>query len=180
VSSLDYANAVSLAGFTIPATSVRRIKTDVELEDQQSFVIAGLIDNNFTEGLSKIPGLANIPLLGKLFTSRQQQKKNTELIVIVTPEIVRPIPKGMPLPDLNRPKPFLPPNTTTSIMQPGMDKTGPVPVNPAQPSLPFEQLVAPAPKKGQQAETPSMEPQVIQPPQAPPVQNQPPTGVIKQ
>jgi pilus assembly protein CpaC len=148
VSALDYANAVQLGGFTVPATSVRRIKTEVELEDGQSFVIAGLIDNTFTEGLSKIPGLANIPLLGKLFTSRTQQKKNSELLVIVTPEIVRPIPKGMPLPDLNRPKPFLPPNTVSGVTQPSMDKTGPVPVHPLQQSVPFEQMLIPPPRMG--------------------------------
>lgn len=146
VSALDYANAVTLGGFTVPATTVRRIRTEVELEDGQSFVIAGLIDNAFTEGLSKIPGLANIPLLGKLFTSRTLQKKNSELMVIVTPEIVRPIPKGVPVPDLNRPKPFLPQNTVSGVTQPGIDKTGPVPVHPPQPSVPFEQLLVPTPR----------------------------------
>jgi pilus assembly protein CpaC len=148
VSALDYANAVSLGGFTVPATSVRRIRTEVELEEGQSFVIAGLIDNSFTEGLSKIPGLANIPLLGKLFTSRTLSKSNSELMVIVTPEIVRPIPKGMALPDLNRPKPFLPTNTAGGVTQPGIDKTGALPVHPPQPSVPYEQLLVPAPRMG--------------------------------
>ena len=148
VSALDYANAVSLGGFTVPATSVRRIRTEVELEEGQSFVIAGLIDNSFTEGLSKIPGLANIPLLGKLFTSRTLSKSNSELMVIVTPEIVRPIPKGVPLPDLNRPKQFLPANTAGGVSQPGMDKTGTLPVHPPQPSVPYEQLLVPPPRMG--------------------------------
>lgn len=155
VSSLDYANAVSLGGFTVPATSVRRIRTEVELEDGQSFVIAGLLDNSFTEGLSKIPGLSNIPLLGKLFTSRTQQKKNSELMVIVTPEIVRPLAKGAPLPDLNRPKPFLPPNTVSGVSHPGMEKTGTMQLHaPPSPSVPFEQLLVPPPRMGQNGSQP--------------------------
>ena len=146
VSALDYANAVTLGGFTVPATTNRRVRTEVELEDGQSFVIAGLIDNSFTEGLSKIPGLGDIPLLGKLFQSRQINKSNTELLVIVTPEIVRPIPKGSPLPDLNRPRPFLPPNTPGRMSQPGIESTGPVPVHPPQPTMPYEQLMVPTPR----------------------------------
>ena len=102
VSSLDYAHSVTLSGFSVPGTAARRIP-EVELEDGQSFVIAGLVDNNFTETLSRIPGLSNIPLLGKLFTSKVQNKDNSELMVIVTPELVRPLPKGMPVPDLHRP-----------------------------------------------------------------------------
>ena len=82
-------------------------------------------------------------MLGKLFTSRTRNKGNTELLVIVTPEIVRPIPKGMPVPDLNRPMPFMEPNTAGPMAQPGIDKTGPVPVHPPQPSVPFEQLMTP-------------------------------------
>ena len=98
VSSLDYANAVTIAGFTIPALDTRRVQTEVELESGQSFVIAGLMDNRMTETISKIPGLASIPLLGKLFTSRSRSRNNSELLVIVTPEVVRPIPAGQPVP----------------------------------------------------------------------------------
>lgn len=184
VSSLDYANAVVLSGFTVPALSTRRVKTEVELEDKQSFVIAGLLDNTFTENLNKIPGLANIPLLGKLFQSRSQTKNNSELLVIVTPEIVRPIPAGMEMPDLNRPKPFLPPNSNIPMYQPGMDKTGPVEVHPPQPSMPIEQLLRDQEqqqKQGmttQQSPNPAPTPGVFVPsPQAQPApqpgQNQP-------
>ena len=70
------------------------MQTEVELESGQSFVIAGLMDNNATESFSKIPGLGDIPILGKLFQSRAITKKNTELLVIVTPELVRPIPRA--------------------------------------------------------------------------------------
>ena len=97
VSSLDYSNAVTIVGTTIPALSTRRVQTEVELESGQSFVIAGLMDNRMTETISKIPGLASIPLLGKLFTSQAISRNNSELMVIVTPEVVRPIPAGQPL-----------------------------------------------------------------------------------
>ena len=73
------------------------MQTEVELESGQSFVIAGLMDNRMTETISKIPGLASIPLLGKLFTSKAISRNNSELLVIVTPEVVRPIPAGQPL-----------------------------------------------------------------------------------
>jgi pilus assembly protein CpaC len=154
VSSLDYTNAVTLSGFTIPALTTRTVKTEVELEDGQSFVIAGLIDNNFTENLSKIPGLSSIPLLGKLFQSVARTKSAEELLVLVTPTIVRPLPAGAPLPDLERPKPFLPPSRSfEATHQPGIDKTGPLPVHPPADSIPYEQLVTPAgkAKTGQQA-----------------------------
>jgi pilus assembly protein CpaC len=141
VSSLDYSNAVTISGTTIPALSTRRVQTEVELDSGQSFVIAGLMDNRMTETISKIPGLANIPLLGKLFTSRAVSRNNSELLVIVTPELVRPIPAGQPLPSLNMPIPFMTKNSDVEMRQPGIDKTGPVPVKPPSDSMPVEQLV---------------------------------------
>ena len=150
VSSLDFANGVQLQGFTVPALSTRRVDTEVELETGQSFVIAGLLDNNTTENLSKIPGLSAIPVLGKLFQSRATTKKNTELMVIVTPEIVRPVPQGQTVPDLNYPKPFLTPNTKAPMHTPTMDKTGPVPTHPPTDSMPLEQLLQER-QKGQAA-----------------------------
>ena len=90
VSTIDLSNAVSLSGFTIPALATRRIETNVELKEGQSFVIAGLIDDRVTDQMSKLPGLASIPILGNLFKSRLERKTKTELIVMVTPEIVRP------------------------------------------------------------------------------------------
>ena len=91
VSSLDFANAVSFNGFTIPALSTRKMETNIELGEGQSFVIAGLIDNRLTETLSKIPGLANLPILGNLFQSKQLNRNNTELVVMVTPEMTMPL-----------------------------------------------------------------------------------------
>ena len=96
VSSLDYANGVTISGFTVPALEVRKVKTDVELSEGQSFVIGGLLDNRVTQNLSKIPFLGDIPVLGKFFQSIDKTRTNTELIVIVTPEIVAPIPVGAP------------------------------------------------------------------------------------
>ena len=150
VSSLDFANGVQISGFTVPALSTRRVDTEVELESGQSFLIAGLLDNNATESFSKIPGLGDIPILGKLFQSRAITKKNTELLVIVTPELVRPSPQGQPVTQLKMPTQFLKKNTDAPIEQPGMDKTGPVPVHPPSDSMPLEQLLQER-MKGQQA-----------------------------
>lgn len=155
VSALDYANAVTFQGYTIPALSTRRVQTNVELDSGQSFVIAGLLDNSMTETLNKIPGLANIPLLGKLFQSRQQQRNNSELLVIVTPEIVRPIPADQPVPSLTMPQSFMKPNSDIPMSQPGMSKTGPVPVKPPHETMPLEQLVLQQ-KQGQAAPPPNV------------------------
>ncbi len=142
VSSLDYANALTTSGYTIPALATRRVETDVELQDGQSFAIAGLLDQRTTDSLSKIPGLANIPFFGKLFTARSTSKSNSELLVIVTLELVAPIPDGRAMPDLEWPVPFLkgegilntPPST------PGPDKTGPASVKPKRDEIPVQEM----------------------------------------
>jgi len=91
VSSLDYANAVTLQGFVIPALSQRRAETEVILRDGESFAIAGLIDNRVVEIMDKVPGLGDLPILGKLFRSRSTQKSSDELLVVVTPHFVKPL-----------------------------------------------------------------------------------------
>ncbi len=126
VSSLDYSNGLTVSGFTVPGLDTRRVQTEVELESGQSFVIAGLLDNRMTENLSKIPGLSNIPLLGKLFESRNIQRRNTELLVLVTPELVRPIPSGSATPDVKMPKPFMK-DTRPGAPQNPADKEGHLP-----------------------------------------------------
>jgi pilus assembly protein CpaC len=143
VSSLDFANGLIFQGFTIPALSTRRVSTEIELEDGQTFAIGGLLDNRDTETFNRIPGIGDIPFFGKLFRSRQLTRNNSELLVMVTPEVVRPIPKGMTPPSLNMPGTFLPPNTSsTPPQQPGMDVTGPVPPKaPPQPTMPVEELL---------------------------------------
>jgi pilus assembly protein CpaC len=89
VSSLDFANAVLLEGFRIPALTTRRTETEVELRDGQTFAIAGLMNNTLTSSMSKIPGIGDIPILGLLFRSKAHQKNQTELVVMITPTIIR-------------------------------------------------------------------------------------------
>ncbi len=90
VSSLDFASGVSFAGFNVPALLTRRAETSIELRDGQTFAIAGLLDNNAQETISRIPILGHIPVLGLLFSRRESSKNRTELLVIVTPRIVEP------------------------------------------------------------------------------------------
>jgi pilus assembly protein CpaC len=92
VSTLDYTNAVTVDGFQVPALSSRSAETEVNLRDGESFAIAGLIDNRVTQILSKVPGLGDIPILGQLFRSRSTEKTSTELVVVVTPHFVKPLP----------------------------------------------------------------------------------------
>jgi pilus assembly protein CpaC len=107
VSALDFTNGLTVSGFAVPALSTRRAETEVELRDGQSFAIAGLIDNRLTENASKIPGLGDIPIIGKLFRSRSVNKSKTELMVMVTPKLVKPLAPGQvpTMPDFK--KPFL-------------------------------------------------------------------------
>ncbi|QOY89978.1 type II and III secretion system protein family protein [Paludibaculum fermentans] len=91
VSTIDLANAVSVSGFVIPALATRRVESTIELGPGQSFIIGGLVDDRTNEVFAKMPGLANIPLLGQLFKSRNENRQKTELIVLVTPEFVEPL-----------------------------------------------------------------------------------------
>jgi pilus assembly protein CpaC len=84
VSELDFTNALTISGFTVPALSTRRAETEFELQDGQSFVIAGLMDNRVTSVMNKIPGIGDIPVLGNLFRSKSLQKSNAELMVLCT------------------------------------------------------------------------------------------------
>src|SRR5262249_52593150 len=89
VSALDFANGVNISGFRVPALSTRRTETEVELQDGQTFAVAGLMNNTVTSTMSKIPGIGDVPILGYLFKSRAYQKQQTELVVMITPTIVR-------------------------------------------------------------------------------------------
>jgi pilus assembly protein CpaC len=141
VSTLDFANGITISGFTVPGIDVRKVKTEVELSDGQSFAIGGLLDNRSTKNFSKIPFLGDIPVLGKFFQSMSDSKSNTELIVIVTPEIVAPIPSGAPLPELKYTEKFLPPNSNIPMTTPGPEVTGAKPPAPAPPTVPVESLI---------------------------------------
>ena len=95
VSQLTNTGAVNLNGFQVPALSTRRAQTTVELGSGQSFVIAGLLQNSLTQDLSKMPGLGELPVLGALFRSDRFRRNETELVIIVTPYIVRPVSAPM-------------------------------------------------------------------------------------
>jgi pilus assembly protein CpaC len=91
VSELSDAGSVKLSGFTVPALTTRRAETTVELGSGQSFMIAGLLQNRSSNSIEKAPFLGDIPILGSLFRSTSYQRNETELVVIVTPYLVRPV-----------------------------------------------------------------------------------------
>lgn len=138
VSALDYANGITISGFTVPGIDVRKVNTEVELGQGQSFVIGGLLDNRTTKTMQKIPFIGDVPILGKFFQSIATTKSDTELIVIVTPEIVSPIPAGAALPGLNYPDKFLPANSDIPMTNPDANG-GKALATP--PNMPVEKLV---------------------------------------
>ncbi|MEO8483185.1 MAG: type II and III secretion system protein family protein [Acidobacteriota bacterium] len=109
VSSLDFANGITLGGFRVPALSTRRAETEVELRDGQSFAIGGLMNNTAQETRSEVPWLSRIPIVGKMFQSKATTRERTELLVLVTPHLVRALdPDGLPPLPISEEK-FLPP-----------------------------------------------------------------------
>jgi pilus assembly protein CpaC len=130
VSSLDFGNGIALNGFRVPALVSRRTETELELRDGQTFAIAGLLNNSLTSTMQKIPGIGDIPILGYLFRSKAANKNRTELVVMITPQI---LPEGSfgvtrELPRLQEPYlPALPDNRSL-----------------ANPPAPFPQPGAPA------------------------------------
>jgi len=119
VSTLDFADAVTVAGTTIPAISTRKAETEFELQDGQSFVIAGLLDNRVTDIANKIPGLGDIPILGNFFKSRSTQKSNSELMVLCTVHRVSSSTQTPKLP--GAPEPYLD-HSKFDAKKPGADK----------------------------------------------------------
>jgi pilus assembly protein CpaC len=105
VSTLDFSNSVTISGTTIPAISTRRAETEFEMQDGQSFVIAGLMDNRVTNVMNKVPGLGDIPVIGQLFRSKSLQKNNAELMVLCTARRISPDMKAPAGPA--QPEPFL-------------------------------------------------------------------------
>jgi pilus assembly protein CpaC len=91
VSTLDFPNGILLSGFRIPALSTRRAETDVELRDGQSFAIAGLMNNLSQDDAAEIPGLSKLPIIGYLFKSKASHQTRNELMVLITPRLVRPL-----------------------------------------------------------------------------------------
>ncbi len=130
VSQLDAANGVSIVGgITVPALTTRRVDTVIELQDGQSFAMAGLIQENLREAISKYPILGDIPILGALFRSTSFQKDETELIVIVTVHLVKPVDmKKHSLPT----DAFLEPNDFEFMLMGYMEGVGDSPVIPSK------------------------------------------------
>ena len=174
VSSLDFANAVTIDGFRVPALSTRRTETEVELRDGQTFAIAGLMNNTLTNSMSKIPGIGDIPILGLLFRSKAHQKNQTELVVMITPTIIKKgqmgVSEGLPSlvePYLARPdKTYPSPDPFTGSARYPADqpqpkegngaaapRTGTAQQTPAS-SAPVTTPAAPAPKATPTATTP--------------------------
>ncbi|HVJ26742.1 MAG TPA: hypothetical protein VM493_04340, partial [Vicinamibacterales bacterium] len=139
VSSLDFNNAVVIEGFRIPALTSRRAETEVELQDGQTFAIAGLLNNAAVSSMRKVPVLGDIPVLGTLFKSRAYQKDQTELVVMVTPTIVRKGSTGVSsgLPSLV--EPFLGPNEKPLAPPPPYVGSPLYPVNPGAVPVPATQ-----------------------------------------
>jgi hypothetical protein len=97
VSTIDFSTGVKFDGFVIPALRTRRAKTGIELRDGQSFALAGLLDNSEQRSMSKVPVIGDIPVIGALFKSKSFQKQETELIFIVTAQLVKPVnPDDLP------------------------------------------------------------------------------------
>jgi pilus assembly protein CpaC len=120
VSTLDFANGLTISGFNVPALSTRRADTEFELQDGQSFVIAGLMDNRVTNIYNKIPGLGDIPILGNFFKSKSTTKSNAELMVLCT--VRRVSPSSQPPAAPANPKPFLDKNKFDGAKPPGSGK----------------------------------------------------------
>jgi pilus assembly protein CpaC len=109
VSALDFGNGVTLSGFRIPALTTRRAETEVELRDGQSFVIAGLLDNVTQDNAAAVPVLSKLPIIGNLFKSKADRAERTELMVLITPRLVRALDPDEVPPLPTRPREFLAP-----------------------------------------------------------------------
>ena len=140
VSSLDFSNAIQISGFNVPAITTRKVKTEVELGDGSTFVIGGLIDNRESETFEKIPFIGDIPILGKFFTSKAKSRTNTELMVLVTPEIVEPMEAGQTAPEVKFPVKFMPANSSSPMNQPDAKTAANTPA-PLPSTIPVETLV---------------------------------------
>ncbi len=125
VSQLSSNGAISINGISVPAITTRRAETTIELGSGQSFAVAGLIQNNITQDVSKTPGLADIPILGALFKSDRFRRQETELVIIATPYIVRPVSeRQIAIPNEN----YRPPNDFDRYLRGQTYKTDPAPM----------------------------------------------------
>jgi pilus assembly protein CpaC len=100
VSDLDFSSGIQVGGVAVPSLTVRRTDTTVELGDGESFVISGLVSSNLVNSINKVPGLGDIPILGAFFKSTSLRREDKELVMVVTPHLVRPLARGAALPRL--------------------------------------------------------------------------------
>jgi pilus assembly protein CpaC len=142
VSTLDYSNAVTISGFTIPALSTRRADTEVELKNGQSFIVSGLLDHRTTEIMSKVPGIGNVPILGQLFRSKNFNHSVVELVIIVTATVVDPLSDAPPT-GLDEPK-FVVPN----LDAPAFDASTKAAIKAAKPATPAPSQTPPQSSTG--------------------------------
>ena len=139
VSALDYANEVQISGFLVPGLTTRAVNTQVDLADGESFLIGGLLDRSLTQTFNKIPFIGDVPILGKFFQSESRTRNNTELIVIVTPEVVSPIPAGTTPPELSYPLQFMTPASKTVHTPDAKTAANTLPKAPE--TIPIEKLI---------------------------------------
>jgi pilus assembly protein CpaC len=145
VSTLDFQNGIILSGFRIPALNTRRAETDVELRDGQSFAIAGLMNNTSQTDSQAIPILGKLPIIGPLFRSKADKNEQTELLVIVTPHLVRPLDPDEVPPLPTDPSKFFKREEGEDL---GTQLTdAPVPAAPAKPPVPGAVKKPPPQKK---------------------------------
>jgi pilus assembly protein CpaC len=126
VSDLDFSAGIQVGGVAVPALTVRRTDTTVELGDGETFVISGLISNNLRNNVDKVPGLGDLPVIGAFFRSTSVQKVEKELIMVVTPTLVRPLAREAPLPRLpgERYDQYDPNFAETMLLETGKFSTG--------------------------------------------------------
>ena len=168
VSALDYTNAVTVSGFSVPALSTRRAETEVELRSSQSFAISGLLDQRTTDMMNKNPGAANIPILGYLFKSKNVNHSTTELVIIVTPTVVDPITENVPPAEQKMPIRTLDTKGFDDSLGRNLNpKPTPPPINPDYPPLGGPTPPAPPPPA---AAAPQAAPEQAPPAQAAPAQ----------
>ena len=121
VSQIDTSNAVTVSGFSIPGISTRRARTTIELRDGQSFAIAGLLQSNITDQVRQLPGLGEVPVLGALFRDSTFQNNETELVIIVTPSLIKPAPAGSLAAPTDT---FVPPSTADLFFKGDVEEPG--------------------------------------------------------
>ncbi len=121
VSALDYTNAVTISGYTIPAISTRRADTQVTLHSGQSFAISGLLDHRTTDLYSNTPGISSVPILGQLFRSKGVTHTTSELVVIVTPDVIDPLTENIPISEPQQTIPFLVPEKFDKALPKGAE-----------------------------------------------------------